>query len=132
MVAAHPDADGLDETIAHFDASLAVIDVRMPPTYIDEGLRAAIKVRTRRPGFPVLVLSAHVETRYASDLLADGAGGVGYLLKERVGAVEDFLRTVERVAGGETVLDPEVVGALMRRGRSPSLPSPHANATCSN
>jgi DNA-binding NarL/FixJ family response regulator len=119
VVAAYPDAGGLDETIAKFDASLAIIDVRMPPTFTDEGLRAAIKVRTSRPGFPVLVLSAHMETRYAGELLADGAGAVGYVLKERVGAVEDFLRTIERVAGGETVLDPEVVGALMRRGRSP-------------
>ena len=65
------------------------------------------------------MLSAHVETRYASDLLADGAGAVGYLLKERVGAVEDFLRTIDRVVGGETILDPDVVSTLMRRGRSP-------------
>lgn len=119
VAAAHPDAAGLYETIEEFEANLAIVDVRMPPTYTDEGLRAAIEVRARRPGFPMLVLSAHVETRYASDLLADDAGAVGYLLKERVGAVEDFLRTIERVAGGETVLDPDVVSTLMRRGRSP-------------
>lgn len=119
VVATHPDAGLLYETIEQFEASLAIVDVRMPPTYTDEGLRAAIEVRARRPGFPMLVLSAHVETRYASDLLADGAGAVGYLLKERVGAVEDFLRTIDRVLGGETVLDPDVVTTLMRRGRSP-------------
>jgi DNA-binding NarL/FixJ family response regulator len=119
VVAAHPDADRLYETIEESEASLAIIDVRMPPTYTDEGLRAAIDVRSKRPGSPILVLSAHVETTYASDLLADGAGAVGYLLKERVGAVEDFLRTIHRVVGGETVLDPEVVSTLMRRGRSP-------------
>ena len=119
VVAAHPDADRLYETIEESEASLAIIDVRMPPTYTDEGLRAAIDVRSKRPGSPILVLSAHVETTYASDLLADGAGAVGFLLKERVGAVEDFLRTIHRVVGGETVLDPEVVSTLMRRGRSP-------------
>jgi DNA-binding NarL/FixJ family response regulator len=119
VVATHPDADRLYETIEGSEASLAIVDVRMPPTYTDEGLRSAIDVRSKRPGFPILVLSAHVETRYASDLLADGAGAVGYLLKERVGAVEDFLRTIDRVAGGETVLDPDVVSTLMRRGRSP-------------
>jgi DNA-binding NarL/FixJ family response regulator len=119
VVATHPDAGRLYETIEESKASLAIIDVRMPPTYTDEGLRAAIEVRAKRPGFPILVLSAHVETRYATDLLADGAGAVGYLLKERVGAVEDFLRTIDRVVGGETILDPDVVSTLMRRGRSP-------------
>ncbi|WTW95887.1 response regulator transcription factor [Streptomycetaceae bacterium NBC_01309] len=119
VVAARPDADRLHETIEEFDAELAIVDVRMPPTYTDEGLRAAMQVRALRPGFPMLVLSAHVETKYAGDLLADGAGAVGYLLKERVGAVEDFLRTMDRVSRGETVIDPEVVTTLMRRSRSP-------------
>lgn len=119
VLAAHPDAERLYETIEGSGADLAIVDVRMPPTYTDEGLKAAIDVRTRRPGFPMLVLSAHVETRYATDLLADGAGAVGYLLKERVGAVEDFLRAIHRVAGGETVLDAEVVSTLIRRDRSP-------------
>ncbi|WP_331765796.1 response regulator transcription factor [Embleya sp. NBC_00896] len=119
VVAARADADQLYETIEEFDAGLAIVDVRMPPTYTDEGLRAAMQVRAMRPGFPMLVLSAHVETKYAGELLADGAGAVGYLLKERVGAVEDFLRTMDRVVRGETVLDPEVVTTLMRRGRSP-------------
>ncbi|MCF2532862.1 response regulator [Yinghuangia soli] len=117
VVAARPDAEGLHETIEESAADLAIVDVRMPPTYTDEGLRAAMQVRALRPGFPMLVLSAHVETKYAGDLLADGAGAVGYLLKERVGAVEDFLRTIDRVARGETVLDPEVVTTLMRRTR---------------
>lgn len=120
VVAAHADASRLPETVEECAADLAIVDVRMPPTFTDEGLRAAIEVRARRPGFPMLVLSAHVETRYASDLLADGAGAVGYLLKERVGAVEDFLRTIDRVVAGETVLDPEVVTTLMRRIRSQS------------
>ncbi|MFJ8743098.1 response regulator transcription factor [Embleya sp. NPDC127516] len=120
VVAARPDADRLYETIEEFDAGLAIVDVRMPPTYTDEGLRAAMQVRAVRPGFPMLVLSAHVETKYAGELLADGAGAVGYLLKERVGAVEDFLRTMDRVVRGETVLDPEVVTTLMRRGSSRS------------
>lgn len=120
VVAARPDADRLHETIEEFDAELAIVDVRMPPTYTDEGLRAAMQVRAVRPGFPMLVLSAHVETKYAGDLLADGAGAVGYLLKERVGAVEDFLRTMDRVARGDTVIDPEVVTTLMRRSRSRS------------
>ncbi|MEU0936217.1 MULTISPECIES: response regulator transcription factor [unclassified Embleya] len=121
VVAARPDAERLYETIEEFDAGLAIVDVRMPPTFTNEGLRAAMQVRASRPGFPMLVLSAHVETKYAGDLLADGAGAVGYLLKERVGAVDDFLRTMDRVVRGETVLDPEVVTTLMRRSgtRSP-------------
>jgi DNA-binding NarL/FixJ family response regulator len=113
------EATDLRQLVEEHDANLAIVDVRMPPTWTDEGLRAAIDLRRQRGGFPVLVLSAHVETRYASELLADGAGGVGYLLKERVGAVAEFVRAVQRVAAGETVLDPEVVSTLMGRGRSP-------------
>ncbi|MGR7003277.1 LuxR C-terminal-related transcriptional regulator [Yinghuangia aomiensis] len=119
VIATHADAGRLYETIEESAADLAIVDVRMPPTFTDEGLRAAIEIRARRPGFLMLVLSAHVETKYAGDLLADGAGAVGYLLKERVGAVEDFLRILDRVVAGETVLDPEVVTTLMRRTRSP-------------
>jgi DNA-binding NarL/FixJ family response regulator len=119
VVATSGEATHLQRLVGKHDAELAIVDVRMPPTWTDEGLRAAIEVRRQRAGFPVLVLSAHVETRYASELLADGAGGVGYLLKERVGAVAEFLRAAHRVAAGETVLDPDVVSTLMRRGRSP-------------
>jgi DNA-binding NarL/FixJ family response regulator len=96
---------------------VAVVDVRLPPEFRDEGLRAAIEARRRRPGFPVLVLSQYVEHAYASELLADGGGAVGYLLKERVGDVRDFLDAVRRVAEGGTALDPEVVRQLVvRRG----------------
>jgi DNA-binding NarL/FixJ family response regulator len=89
----------------------------MPPTQRDEGLRAAIEARRRVPGSPVLVLSQYVERQYASELLADGAGGVGYLLKDRVADVRDFIEALRRVAAGGTALDPEVVAQLMVRRR---------------
>ena len=100
---------------------VAVVDVRMPPTYRDEGLRAAVEARRRLPGLAVLVLSAHVEESYASDLLAGARGGVGYLLKERVGRVADFLDSLDRVAAGGTAFDPEVVSQLLahRHGDGP-------------
>jgi DNA-binding NarL/FixJ family response regulator len=100
---------------------VAVVDVRMPPTYRDEGLRAAVEARRRLPGLAVLVLSAHVEESYASDLLAGARGGVGYLLKERVGRVADFLDSLARVAAGGTAFDPEVVSQLLahRQGDGP-------------
>ena len=113
--------DNPDDLLAALDADrpdVAVVDVRMPPTYRDEGLRAAVQARKRWPGLAVLVLSAHVEESYATDLLADGAGGVGYLLKERVGKVADFLDALERVAAGGTAMDPEVVGQLLVRRRA--------------
>ncbi|WP_028924057.1 response regulator [Pseudonocardia acaciae] len=94
---------------------IAVVDVRMPPTHRDEGLRAAVEARRRVPGLAVLVLSAHVEESYATDLLAGGQGGVGYLLKERVGRVADFLDSLRRVAAGGTAIDPEVVSQLLTR-----------------
>lgn len=119
VVAATDTAENLDDLVSAHEADLAVVDVRMPPTWTDEGLRAAIEIRLRSPDFPVLVLSAHVESASAGQLLADGAGSVGYLLKERVGAVGDFIQAVHRVAGGHTVLDPEVVSILMQRRRSP-------------
>ncbi|GAA1546277.1 response regulator transcription factor [Actinomadura kijaniata] len=97
-----------------------VTDVRMPPGFRDEGLRAALALRGERPGLPVLVLSQYVEHSYAADLLETG-GGVGYLLKDRVGEVAEFVDALERVAGGGTVIDPEVVRGLLarRRDRSP-------------
>jgi DNA-binding NarL/FixJ family response regulator len=94
---------------------VAVIDVRLPPGYRDEGLRAAIEARKRIPGLPVLVLSQYVEQTYATELLAAGARGVGYLLKDRVSRVQEFLDALKRVAGGGTALDPEVVSQLMNR-----------------
>ncbi|MGH8933782.1 MAG: response regulator [Egibacteraceae bacterium] len=96
---------------------LAIVDVRMPPTHTTEGLRAAIELRTRNPAIAVLVLSQYVEVDYASELLADNAAGVGYLLKDRVADVGDFLDAVDRVAAGGTAIDPEVVVQLLGRRR---------------
>ncbi|AKU15401.1 response regulator [Luteipulveratus mongoliensis] len=92
---------------------VAIVDIRLPPTHTDEGLRAALSAREQVPGLPILVLSQYVEQLYARELLADGAGGVGYLLKERVTDVVDFVDAVRRVAGGGTALDPTVVAKLM-------------------
>ena len=97
------------------DADAAVLDVRLPPTQTDEGLRAAIAVREARPGFPVMVLSQYVEQLYARELLASGTGAVGYQLKDRVSDVAEFVDGVRRVAAGGTVLDPEVVATVMAR-----------------
>jgi DNA-binding NarL/FixJ family response regulator len=94
---------------------VAIVDVRMPPTNTDEGLRAALDARKQAPGLPVLVLSQHVEQLYARELLADQAGGVGYLLKDRVFEADQFLDALERVAAGGTALDPSVVAKLLAR-----------------
>ena len=102
-------------------AEAAVLDVRLPPTQTDEGLRAAIAVREARPGFPVMVLSQYVEQLYARELLASGVGAVGYLLKDRVSDVAEFVDGVRRVAAGGTVLDPEVVATVMARQRDEPL-----------
>jgi DNA-binding NarL/FixJ family response regulator len=96
---------------------VSVVDVRMPPSQRDEGLRAAIEARRLVPGTPVLVLSQYVERQYATELLADRAGGVGYLLKDRVGDIREFMDALRRVARGGTALDPEVVAQLMVRHR---------------
>ncbi|MFZ8756872.1 LuxR C-terminal-related transcriptional regulator [Microbacterium sp. HMH0099] len=117
VVAALADADGLDEAVATSAPDLCILDVRLPPTWTDEGIRAAIALRSRHPGLAVLVLSQYVEERYASDLIADGQGSLGYLLKDRVADVRDFLEAVARIADGATVLDPEVVGQLLTRRR---------------
>ena len=98
---------------------IAVLDVRMPPSFRDEGLRAALAARKQIPGLPVLVLSQYVEESYAAELLGGGASGVGYLLKDRVGRVEEFLEALDRVAAGGTALDPEVVTELLARRRTP-------------
>ncbi|MEV0220239.1 response regulator transcription factor [Streptomyces sp. NPDC050704] len=102
---------------------IAVLDVRMPPGFRDEGLRAALAARKEIPGLPVLVLSQYVEESYAAELLGGGAGGVGYLLKDRVGRVDEFLDALERVAAGGTALDPEVVSELLVRRRDSPLDS---------
>ncbi|WP_148575422.1 LuxR C-terminal-related transcriptional regulator [Nocardioides caldifontis] len=102
-------------------ADAAVLDVRLPPTHTDEGLRAAIAVRQERPGFPVMVLSQYVEQLYARELLASGDGAVGYLLKDRVSDVTEFVEGVRRVAAGGTVLDPQVVSTVMARRREEPL-----------
>jgi DNA-binding NarL/FixJ family response regulator len=94
---------------------IAVVDVRLPPTFTDEGLRAAIEARRQMPGLPVLVLSQYVEQLYARELLADRSGGVGYLLKDRVFNVRQFVDAVRQVAGGGTAMDPEVVAQLLTR-----------------
>jgi len=117
VVAALPDASGLEAAVVETTPELCVLDVRLPPTWTDEGIRAAIGLRSRHPGLAVLVLSQYVEEEYASDLIADGQGSLGYLLKDRVADVRDFLDAVARIAGGATVLDPEVVGQLLARRR---------------
>ena len=101
---------------------VAVVDVRLPPTFTDEGLRAAIEARAQVPGLPVLVLSQHVEQLYARELLSGGSGGLGYLLKDRVSDVQRFIEAVRTVAGGGTALDPEVISQLLaRRARDEPL-----------
>ena len=117
VVAALPDATGLAAAVAETTPELCILDVRLPPTWTDEGIRAAIALRQRHPGLAVLVLSQYVEERYASDLIADGQGALGYLLKDRVADVADFLAAVASIAGGATVLDPEVVAQLLTRRR---------------
>jgi DNA-binding NarL/FixJ family response regulator len=108
------DGDGLLAAVAEHKPDVAVVDIRMPPTHTDEGLRAAIALRRDYPGTGVLVLSQYIETRYAARLLAGDASGVGYLLKDRVADVAEFADAVARVAGGGTALDPEVVRQLVR------------------
>ena len=117
VVAAVGDGPSLVEAIERHRPDLSIVDVRMPPSHTDEGLRAAVEARRRVPGTPVLVLSQDVEVSYADDLLADEAGAIGYLLKDRVTAIADFLDSVERVASGGTVLDREVVAQLLVRRR---------------
>jgi DNA-binding NarL/FixJ family response regulator len=117
VVAAVGDAVELLDAIARVQPDLAVIDVRMPPTNTDEGIRAAVEIRTRWPSIGILVLSQYVEERYATDLLAGDTAGVGYLLKDRVADVRDFVDAVRRVGEGGTALDPEVVAQLLARSR---------------
>lgn len=106
-------ADDLASAVARHDPDVAVVDVRMPPTGTDDGLRAAIEVRRRHPRVGILVFSQYVEAHQARRLLSEDASGIGYLLKDRVTEVGEFVNAVERIAGGDTVLDPEVVSRLM-------------------
>ncbi len=99
---------------------IALVDVRLPPTFTDEGLRAALAAREEIPGLPVLVLSQYVDQLYARELLAQRTGGVGYLLKDRVGNIEQFIQILHQVAGGGTVMDPDVVAALVSRHQEAS------------
>ncbi|MFH9823379.1 response regulator transcription factor [Streptomyces bobili] len=121
VVAAVGDGPALVEAVLAHRPDVSVVDVRMPPTHTDDGLRAAITARGQLPGAPMLVLSQYVEVSYAADLLADGSGAVGYLLKDRVARIEEFLDTLDRVARGATVLDPQVIAQLLagqRRGNA--------------
>ncbi|MEU9385477.1 response regulator transcription factor [Streptomyces sp. NPDC048279] len=105
----------LTRALAELEPDVAVVDVRLPPTHTDEGLQCALRARRDRPGLPVLVLSQHVEQLYARELLADGSGGVGYLLKDRVFDAEQFVDAVRRVAAGGTAMDPQVIQQLLSR-----------------
>lgn len=116
VVASVEDGAALLAAVERQRPDVAVVDVRLPPSFRDEGLRAALEARRRVPGTAVLVVSQYVEQTYAVELLADGAGGVGYLLKERIADPADFVDAVRRVAGGGTALDPEVVAQLVARG----------------
>jgi DNA-binding NarL/FixJ family response regulator len=117
VVAAIGDGPSLVEAIVEHRPEVSIVDVRMPPSHTDEGLRAAVEARKKVPGSPILVLSQYVEVEYADDLLADRVGAMGYLLKDRVSEVAEFLDALSRVAAGGTVLDPEVVGQLLVRRR---------------
>jgi DNA-binding NarL/FixJ family response regulator len=119
VVAAVPDAEQLLRSVAERKPELAVIDVRMPPTHTDEGIRAALVIRRQYPDVALLVLSQYVEESYATDLLSAATSSVGYLLKDRVAHVTDFLDAVRRVAAGGTALDPEVVAQLLVRRDDP-------------
>jgi DNA-binding NarL/FixJ family response regulator len=121
VVAAVADGDHFVSAAFGHKPDVCVVDVRLPPTFRDEGLRAALTARERMPGLPILILSQHVEQTYAAELLADGVGGIGYLLKDRVADVDEFVAAVRSVAGGGTVLDPEVVAQILTKRRSGAL-----------
>lgn len=116
VAAAVEDGPGLLAAVTEHQPDVAIVDVRLPPTFTDEGLQAALAARAQRPGLPVLVLSQYVEQLYARELLAGGTGGIGYLLKDRVLNGAQFTDAVRRVAGGGTAMDPEVIAQLLDRG----------------
>lgn len=117
VIGAAADAVALHALVAADLPDVAVVDIRMPPTFTDEGLRAALALRKTHPQLGILLFSQYVETRYAAELLADGAAGIGYLLKDRVADVSDFVEALVRVASGGTALDPEVVTQLLGASR---------------
>ncbi|WP_091025868.1 response regulator [Nocardioides szechwanensis] len=119
VVASVGDGPSMVEAVLAHRPDVAVVDVRMPPSHTDEGLRAAVEVRRAWPGARLMVLSQYVEVSYADDLLTTGDGGIGYLLKDRVSDIDDFLASLASVAQGGTVLDPQVVRQLMGRRRDP-------------
>jgi DNA-binding NarL/FixJ family response regulator len=119
VVGAFGDADSLLADVEALDPDLAVLDVRMPPTFRDEGVRAAIRLRSLVPRAGILLLSQYVEVAYAQELLGSGSGGVGYLLKDRVASLEELVDAIDRIADGGTVLDPEVVAQLIGRRHDP-------------
>ncbi len=126
IVAAVDNGPALRRALAELAVDVAIIDVRLPPSFTDEGLQAALEARRNRPGLPVLVLSQYVEQLYARELLADGSGGVGYLLKDRVSDVQQFVDAVRRVAAGGTAMDPQVIARLLAR---PAQQGPLARLT---
>ena len=115
VVAAVGDADDLAAIVTETRPELCILDVRLPPTFTDEGIRAALALRRSDPALPILVLSQYVEEQYASDLIASHGAALGYLLKDRVADVAEFVATVDRIRAGATVLDPEVVAQLLTR-----------------
>ncbi|MBN9607080.1 MAG: response regulator transcription factor [Actinomycetales bacterium] len=119
VVAQVGSADELFATLAEADPQLVVLDVRMPPDFRDEGVRAALRLRSERPEIGILLLSQYVEVAYAQELLGSGAGGVGYLLKDRVASLDELVDAVDRIADGGAVLDPEVIAQLIGRRRDP-------------
>ena len=119
VVGSYPDAEPLLAELVELAPDLAVLDVRMPPTFRDEGVRAAIRARDLLPDVGILLLSQYVEVAYAHELLASGRGGVGYLLKDRVASLAELADAIERIAAGGTVLDPEVVAQLIGRRHDP-------------
>jgi DNA-binding NarL/FixJ family response regulator len=119
VVGSFGDADSLLAEVESLDPDLAVLDVRMPPTFRDEGVRAAIRLRSLIPRAGILLLSQYVEVAYAQELLGSGSGGVGYLLKDRVASLDELVDAIDRIADGGTVLDPEVVAQLIGRRHDP-------------
>lgn len=121
VVAAVDNGPGLLRALVDHRPDVGIVDVRLPPTFTDEGLQAAIAARQQIPGLPILVLSQYVEQLYARELLAGGQGGIGYLLKDRISDLDEFVSAVRRVAAGGTAMDPEVIAALLARPR-PATP----------
>jgi DNA-binding NarL/FixJ family response regulator len=117
VVAAVRDGEALVHSVSLEQPDVAIVDIRLPPSFRDEGVRAALELRQRHPDTAILVVSQYVELTYATELLSDGRGGVGYLLKDRIMDVRDFVDAVRRVAGGGTALDPEVVAQLFSAGK---------------